>query len=290
MRTIHSFSRVDETQYALATDKVNLLYYHLPKHFSGEYHCYDMPRLCTILQGSKEVRINQHQPFRYSKQQCVLLSPYTDVHMSMPEPTNALVYEFSDSLVDSVIDRVEEVLELKPALGQKTSSFQLDKLDERLFSLHVRTQEILSSGDANLSFLLDLVSQELVYELLKRQGCNDILSLHQHHPISRIIHLMQSEQGRSMSVSHFAEEVNMSLSHFSQKFKQITGQTPSAYLTEIKLQQAKSFLRYLSVTEAALELGYENISYFIRLFKNKFGLTPKQYQVQYQTGMSAVVN
>ncbi|WP_238130026.1 helix-turn-helix domain-containing protein [Vibrio cincinnatiensis] len=35
----------------------------------------------------------------------------------------------------------------------------------------------------------------------------------------------------------------------------------------------------------ALELGYENISYFIRLFKNKFGLTPKQYQVQYQAGI-----
>lgn len=285
MKTIHSFCRVDETQYALATDKVNLLYYQLPKHFSGEYHCYDRPRLCTILQGSKEVRINQYQPFRYSKQQCVLLSPYTDVHMSMSEPTRALVYEFSDSLVDSVIDQVEDTLEVKPTLDPKIGSFQLDKLDERLFSLHVRTQEILCSGDANLSFLLDLVSQELVYELLKRQGCNDILSLHQHHPITRIVRLMQSEKGRAMSVSHFAEEVNMSLSRFSQKFKQITGQTPTAYLTEIKLQQAKPLLRQVSVTEAALELGYENISYFIRLFKNKFGLTPKQYQVQYQAGI-----
>ncbi|MGY5708961.1 helix-turn-helix domain-containing protein [Vibrio cincinnatiensis] len=65
----------------------------------------------------------------------------------------------------------------------------------------------------------------------------------------------------------------------------MTGQTPTAYLTEIKLQQAKPLLRQVSVTEAALELGYENISYFIRLFKNKFGLTPKQYQVQYQAGI-----
>ncbi|EOG9061170.1 hypothetical protein ACLK5F_001927 [Vibrio fluvialis] len=76
MKTLNSFRRIDETEYALSTDKVNMLYYHLPKHFQGEYRSYETPRLCTILQGSKDVRINQSQQFTYRKEQCVLLPPH----------------------------------------------------------------------------------------------------------------------------------------------------------------------------------------------------------------------
>ncbi|WP_196368195.1 AraC family transcriptional regulator N-terminal domain-containing protein, partial [Vibrio fluvialis] len=163
MKTLNSFRRIDETEYALSTDKVNMLYYHLPKHFQGEYRSYETPRLCTILQGSKDVRINQSQQFTYRKEQCVLLPPHANVHMSMSEFTKALVYEFSEDVLQDVSARVGDQLEVKASLDHDYSHFQMDYLQDRIYTLHGRAQEILRSNDSNIPFLLDLVTQEMVY-------------------------------------------------------------------------------------------------------------------------------
>ncbi len=279
MKKLNTFSRVDETQFAFSTNKVNMLYYDLPKHFQGEYNSYAAPRLCTILRGTKEVHINQSEQFRYQKEQCVLLPPHSTVYMSMSEYTQALVYEFSDDIVEDVSARVCDQLEFDVAIDLDYNHFKLEQLHSRIHALHERTQDILLSDDKNIDFLLDLTCQELVYELLKRKGCNQILSHHKNHPINRAIRLMKSRHFHGISISELAEEANMSLPNFSQKFKLVTNQTPKEYLTKLKLNQSKLLLNKLSVTDTALELGYENISHFIRLFKKQFGLTPKQFKL-----------
>ncbi len=280
MKILNSFCRIAETEYALSTDKVNLLYYHLPLHFQGEYRSYDTPRLGTILQGAKDVRINHSEQFTYRKDQFVLLPPHASVYMTMPQETRALVYEFSDVLLNEVNSKVCESLEVQPARQPpEYSQFHVEKLDGRLLELHERTQLIVSGDDVNLNFLLDLICQEMVYELLKRQCCYDILSYHKNHPINRAIQLMRSAQGQSMSISDLAEEVSMSLPGFSQKFKLVTGQSPKGYMTKLRLHQSKHYLDHMSVTDTALELGYENISHFIRLFKKEYGVTPKQFKL-----------
>ncbi|MBD1567338.1 helix-turn-helix transcriptional regulator [Vibrio sp. S12_S33] len=258
---------------------LNILYYDLPKHFHDEYRSYDAPRLCTILQGHKEVVIDQAEQFSYQREQCVLLPPHSTVYMSMTEYTKALVYEFSDEIIDGVRSQVSEQLEVDCEVKFDHNQFQLEQLQDQLLNTHVRVQSILQSRDNNIPFLLDLTCQELVYELLKRQGCHDILHHYKNHPINRVISLMKSNQGQVMSISDFAEEVNMSLPNFSQKFKMITTQSPKEFMTKVRLTKAKRYLSSMSVTDTALELGYENISHFIRLFKKEFGITPKQFKL-----------
>ncbi len=279
MKTLHNFSRIAETEFALSTDYVNILYYDLPKHFHGEYRSYDVPRLCTILQGSKKVRINQSENFSYQKDKCVLLPPYASVHMRMSEYTRALVYEFNDNLVDDVRTKLSDQLEISDPLKFDNNQYQIESLQNRLHILHLRTQEILQGKNGDLSFLLDLVGQEMVYELLKRQGCHQILSQYRNHPINKSIRMIRASKGNCLSVSDLAEEVGMSLPNFSQKFKFITDQTPKEFITQLRLNQSKRNLRLMSVTDTALEAGYENLSHFIRVFKKEFGITPKQYQL-----------
>lgn len=278
MHKIHNFNKLTETEYAFATDSLNLLYYDLPKHFSDEYHSYDSPRLCTIIDGSKKVSVNQSERFVYSKNQFILLPPHANVHMTMPEPTQALVYEFSDRLIYDVSGKVSDNLGIELSHDITYATFFLNSLSKRLGILQKRVQEIVSENDSNMRFLIDLTSQELVYELMKIQGCNSIIHHHQQHPINKAIRLMNAAQGNYMSISDIAEEVDMSLSNFSQKFKLITNLCPKDYLTKLKLKKSAQCLRTMSVTDTALELGYDNISYFIRLFKQEYGITPKQYQ------------
>lgn len=279
---IHSmqrFNRVDETRSALSSPLVNLYFYDLPKHYQDEYKAYDLPRFCTILQGSKEVRINQSESFVYQKDQFILLPPQANVYLSMPDHTKALVYEFSDEIVNRVKQQVTDRLELSSTIEFDCKSFKLDSLHNRVAALHQRTQDILNTGDLNVGFLIDLTCQELVYELIKIQGCYTILHDCKNHPIKKAIQLMKSDAGLHMNISDIADEVNMSLANFSQKFKIVTEQNPKEYLTRLKLNKSKQILQQMSVTDTSLEVGFENISHFIRLFKNEFGITPKQFQL-----------
>nr|WP_202436306.1 helix-turn-helix transcriptional regulator [Vibrio eleionomae] len=256
-----------------------MLYYDLPKHYNDEYRSYDAPRLCTIIDGAKTVSINQSEQFVYNRDQFILLPPHSNVYMSMSEYTRALVYEFSDQLINDVNQKVSSQLEIEPSKNITYSTFFLDSISHRLSALQDRMQEIMAERDLNMKFLVDITCQELVYELMKIQGCHEIIQHHQHHPINKAIRLMNSTQGNYMSISDIAEEVDMSISNFSQKFKFITNQCPKDYFTRLRLQKSRQYLRHLSVTDTAYEVGYDNISYYIRQFKKEYGLTPKQYQL-----------
>lgn len=279
MYQINDFNRITESKSAYSVGNINLLFYDLPRYFSDEYRSYDAPRLCTIIEGVKEVSINQSENFIYKNDSFVLLPPHANVYMYMPEHTKALVYEFGDRLIDEVSQKVSVELNFEISKKVRYETFLLNPLSKRIDILSRRIQEIILDKDENMSFLIDLASQEMVYELLKIKGGHEIIYHHHHHPINRAIRMMNSSQADLASISEIAEEVNMSLSNFSQQFKSITGQSPKEYLTRIRLKKSIWFLRNLSVTDTAFELGYENISHFIRLFKQEFGVTPKQYQI-----------
>ncbi|MBR2381978.1 MAG: helix-turn-helix domain-containing protein [Clostridia bacterium] len=68
----------------------------------------------------------------------------------------------------------------------------------------------------------------------------------------------------------------------SHEIKNRTGKTYTEHLQEKRLSQAAFLLKNtsLSVEEVALAVGYENKSYFHRIFTEKFGTTPKKYKKQ----------
>lgn len=63
-------------------------------------------------------------------------------------------------------------------------------------------------------------------------------------------------------------------------FKQYAGMPFIQYLNDYRLTRAGGFLQNTeeSVTQIALKCGFENLSYFNRLFRRKFGVTPGQYR------------
>lgn len=59
------------------------------------------------------------------------------------------------------------------------------------------------------------------------------------------------------------------------------GETPAQYILKerIKLAQAQLKSPAVNITEVCFSCGFENLSHFIKAFKNEVGMTPKAYQV-----------
>ncbi|WP_230970458.1 GlxA family transcriptional regulator [Nitrogeniibacter aestuarii] len=67
---------------------------------------------------------------------------------------------------------------------------------------------------------------------------------------------------------------------FKRRFAQATGMSPLEYIHTLRLEDAKQLLEASgdSVEAIAVEVGYEDASFFSRLFRRKVGITPAQYR------------
>ncbi len=79
-----------------------------------------------------------------------------------------------------------------------------------------------------------------------------------------------------MSVDFIAKKMEIGRSKFYILLKQETGLTPNKYLREIRLQIAKDMLSTLdqSVKNVAHHIGMQDVDYFSKLYKNRFGKSP----------------
>lgn len=81
-----------------------------------------------------------------------------------------------------------------------------------------------------------------------------------------------------------AAEINMSSSHFRRLFKKFTGQPPMNFINELKLEYAAQALcenPALPLKAVAQQWGFEDIYYFGKLFKRRFGIPPGAYRRTY---------
>lgn len=90
---------------------------------------------------------------------------------------------------------------------------------------------------------------------------------------------MEENFDKPLKIEDYAYLTGRSLSTFRRDFKSYYDITPQKWLKEKRMEKALALLKdqELSVTELAYEVGYENISYFIKEFSSKYGQTPKQY-------------
>jgi AraC-like DNA-binding protein len=270
------FSRSREMVDGLESEYLKLLYYELPP-LLADYKTYEYSRLCTIIDGSKHISLNGGANFTYGPGQFVLLPPSSTVQMKIDVPTKALVFELNQELVKKVTEKISINLNADYNLLSE-SRFFYSNLNDELGTCLNKLAGIAAFGDKNKEFLLDLYAQELIYYLVKIKGVQQVINLELDNPLYKAIQYIQSHIKEPISISQLAYDLNMSEGNFSNSFKKLMNLTPREYITNLKLIKAKEMLQTQNVTEVAYNLGYDNISHFIAIFKSKYGITPKQYK------------
>lgn len=83
-----------------------------------------------------------------------------------------------------------------------------------------------------------------------------------------------------LSLEKICRHLHMSPAYFSTMFKKETGQAYTAYLTEVRLNQAVELLRMTNdkTYVIAAKVGYQEQNYFSYVFKKKFGISPTKYR------------
>ncbi|MCI6956260.1 MAG: response regulator [Candidatus Faecousia sp.] len=98
--------------------------------------------------------------------------------------------------------------------------------------------------------------------------------------ITLITRYLQEHLAEEISLSVLAEEFHLSAQYISQLFKSEIGVGFLAYLTNIRMEQAKKLLLStpLSIAEVSERSGYGDYRVFTKVFKKSEGITPSQYR------------
>lgn len=101
--------------------------------------------------------------------------------------------------------------------------------------------------------------------------------------IFKCIQFISNHINTNLSVEMIASELNMDRSTLSKKFKRELGFNISTYIMRRKLEEAKSLLSYTdkTISEISEYLCFSTQSYFQNVFKNKYGMTPKEFRKNY---------
>lgn len=277
---LNDFDRRLEVLEGFETDYVRLLYYDLPKNFSSIYKTYHYTRFCTILSGEKHVTLDNKDEFTYGESNYLLLPANTTVHMDMDVNTRALVFELNDDLIKDVFSKVE--LE-DGIIGdiQEDKDYFVGQNKEDIYQGVTDIFKKFQQREKNSEFLVDLYAQKLIFDLIQDKATHHIFQSHSDNPVSIALRYIHANINDAISIGNIAEKLYMSESNFSHLFKKIMGVTPGEYIKNKKLELAAIYLKDESVTDVAYDLGYRNLSYFIKIFREKYNITPKQYKLIY---------
>ncbi|UXI02599.1 helix-turn-helix domain-containing protein [Photobacterium sp. TY1-4] len=234
------------------------------------------PCLIYIESGREVITNNQYQTIELLENDAIFLSQGLTLHSDFVKQTESLrafLVFFDETVITEYLSksqpkrsaghRDQTILKLKDD-GTIKQFFKTIHSDITDFNyLKIKLQELLHliAWKDHQGILHTLLSTSK--RLPKQQNLSRLLDNHD------VLHL---------TVNDLAHISGRSLSSINRDFKAAYNLSPKKWLRDKKLARAKALLENgdISVTEAALTIGYENVSSFIKAFKLKYGETPNQ--------------
>lgn len=144
---------------------------------------------------------------------------------------------------------------------------------------HARnTQDALSLPVLAQQLLANVLEQSQHYRSAPTDSPNRI------QRIDWVKNYLKNHLNEPLSLEFLAEQAGCTSSHLSRSFTASEGVTLSKYLRKIRLEAACKLLseNNLSITEIALETGYQSLSHFSQIFHRDQGCTPQTYRRRFR--------
>lgn len=144
------------------------------------------------------------------------------------------------------------------------------------FELHLK---------ADLMKLLAILVRAYAHDI--EHGPNSVLKRY-HHSMMQAISFVESHFHEDLRLEDACRVAMVSKTYFCYLFKSLTGKTFNEYLNDLRLRKAMKLLVHepLSVSEVALKVGFNDVTYFSRVFRRHTGVSPSKYKKHAGRGRS----
>ncbi|WP_334028893.1 AraC family transcriptional regulator [Alteromonas sp. P256] len=243
---------------------------------------------CAMLSGKKIMHVDSSQYHNaFLPHESFVIAPKQTVLIDFPQasintPTTCLAVEISKDKISAVSEALnmqqriasEGLFQYTPDLVHTKHNTQTQQLLERMVYL-------FSEQGAERHYLIDLSLNELITRLLQQQSRDLLLASSQtlqlKGKISNAIEYIESHLAEELDINELCKIACMSRSKFYQQFRLAFGTTPALFQRQLRLQKARSqLLKGKAISSVCFDLGFNSASHFSRLFKQAFGISPRE--------------
>ena len=250
----------------------------------GEAH--DFYEFLYITNGTHNVRVDKNV-FTLSEGQMILYLPMS--YHILEEKSSAQGYIVSfDSDSKNLETLANKVITL--SARQKNMLFTIMETGEKCFEEYMVSEGncgMRFKKDADIFELHNLKSQlELflidIYSVEKSKRENLCPSNYQNYRseiFEKAVLYMKNNINRKLTITEISEHCLVSPYQIKDIFREKQKMSPIAYFISLKIEKAKKLIDNSSMnyTQISEVLGFSTVHYFSRIFKNKVGLSPKEY-------------
>lgn len=267
-------------------------YFHVEKHtrfLPVKEHSHGFIEVMYVFEGKITQKIKGKEII-LNKGELMLLNQHISHEIGMTNENDIMInFIIKPEFFDYIISLIEEENQLSKFL---LSSIYSNAKKGEYLCFHVgeikRIQDTLEEiieeiyGDSHIKnlrikFLMGLLVLDLINNIPRAEAYSE--ESYDEELLIKILKYIEDnyEEASLKELSLILNQPNYKLSKF---LKEITGKTFQELLSVKKLEKAVELLKNTdySIAEIIREVGYENVTYFYRLFSNKYNMSPKKFR------------
>ncbi|MER3317821.1 MAG: AraC family transcriptional regulator [Allomuricauda sp.] len=254
---------------------------------------FDQPVLASMLIGKKVMHLRDKKSFNFLPGESLILPSNEVMCIDFPEaneenPTRCLAMSISDEKINKVIGLMNEVMPKHDGSEWALMDYNYHFTnDASIYGIIQRLLYLFTENHPSKDYFVDNMLQELIIRILqgntREKYTQNASKLGSNNRLAYVIEYILQHLHEPLSVSDLSKKACMSESHFHKTFKEELGVTPIDYINSERIKMAVNLLKDSDrkIKEIYLECGFENRSYFNRLFKRKIHVSPGEYQSKF---------
>lgn len=244
----------------------------------------------VLLSGSLDFYINDTK-LEMKRGDCVFINKdtlHSAIQSECSEEATVLVITFDPSLLTGKVSDLIYKKYFVPMESERIQGFMVDKstpsgaeiienllkigeLDREEYGYELKTLSLISDAWANVVKYINRKNESSL--IARSQDRKDDLA-------KEIVSYIHAHYMEKLTVESIAKNLNISRSECFRCFKRFTDRSPVEYITEYRLAHAAVMLRSSTRTlsDICMSCGFSSASYFGKLFKEKYSVTPYEYR------------
>ncbi len=264
-------------------------FHHVDRHhprFYMPYHWHMEYEIDLVVRGSVTLTLNESQV--HAEAGDIIFIRDGVVHGGHPETTDTIydciVFDMKKMLAGSHTfqDRIEDVLKHVTLINKylPASTPDIPRLIQHLFR---SMKEEHTGYELVVTGLLYTFFGFIFQQGLYHEAASLPLREHRRKRITQLkqtFQLIDSQYQQPLTLTDLARAANLSPNYFCRFFQKITHHIPIDYLNRYRIEMACLKLTHTndSITEIAFSCGFNDVSYFIRLFRRYKETSPRKYK------------
>jgi AraC family transcriptional regulator len=285
----------NKTTYTLQSAEMNIF----ETHQAAEQVLlgFQQPVLATMIKGKKIMHLEKETAFSFLPGESLLMPSDALMCIDFPEathfnPTQCLAMTISEEIIANILELMNMQYPKTEGIAwqfsQQNFHFSNDAAIQQI--IH-RLIFLFAENHPTKDMFVDMMLKELLVRIMQTESRQQLLqntpTQQTQNRIAFIVDYIRQNIREKLTIKQLSQKTYMSESHFYRFFKNELGISPVEFINNERIQLAAQLLQggnQQKIQEISENCGFNSLSYFNRVFKHKYALSPSAYQHKFSEG------